>query len=166
MTRDADWGRRRVAIEAVTPVVDCGRWAIKRIQGDRITVEADLFADGHEEIRGALLYRHETSADWSQADMELFFNDRWRATFAVREIGRYFYTIRGWVERFQTWRHDLAKRVAAGSDVHVDLLIGAELVAAAANRAAGADGARLAEFAALLSGAQPPQERAQIADSS
>jgi starch synthase (maltosyl-transferring) len=165
MTQDEQWGRRRVAIEAVTPVVDCGRWALKRFQGDRITVEADLFADGHEEIRGVLLYRHEKSADWSQSNMELFFNDRWRATFAVREIGRYFYTIRGWVDRFQTWRHDLAKRVAAGSDVHVDLLIGAELVAAAANHAAAADAARLAEFAALLAGAKPPHERAQIADS-
>jgi starch synthase (maltosyl-transferring) len=165
MTQDADLGRRRVAIEAVTPVLDCGRWPIKRIQGDRITVEADLFADGHEEIRGALLYRHETSADWSQAEMELFFNDRWRAVFAVREIGRYFYTIRGWVDRFQTWRHDLAKRVAAGTDVIVDLLIGAELVAAAANRAAAADGARLSQFAALLAGTKSPPERVQVADS-
>src|SRR5438045_3982228 len=135
MTQDADWGRRIVASEAVTPVVDCCRWPIKRIRGDRITVEADLFADGHEEIRGALLFRHEKSADWSQVEMELFFNDRWRATFAVHEIGRYFYTVRGWVDRFQTWRHDLAKRVSAGTDVSVDLLIGAELVAAAVDRA-------------------------------
>ena len=99
-----------------------------------------MFADGHEEIRGVLLWRHENSAEWSQAEMELFFNDRWRATFAVHDIGRYFYTIRGWVDRYQTWRHDLAKRVAAGSIVTVDLLIGAELVAEAADRANGADG--------------------------
>ena len=79
MTRDAEWGRRRVAIEAVTPQVDCGRWPLKRIQGDRLTVEVDLFADGHEEVRGVLLYRHEAAPDWSQTELELFFNDRWRA---------------------------------------------------------------------------------------
>ena len=134
---DADQGRRRLVIENITPVVDCGRWAIKRIQGDRITVEADMFADGHEEIRGVLLWRHENAADWSQADLELFFNDRWRATFAVHEIGRYVYTIRGWVDRFQTWRHDLAKRVAAGVDVTVDLLIGSP-----AHRRSGGPGKR------------------------
>ena len=163
-TEDAERGRRRVAIEAVTPVVDCGRWPIKRIQGDRITVEADMFADGHEEIRGVLLWRHENAAEWSQADLELFFNDRWRATFAVHEIGRYFYSIRGWVDRYQTWRHDLAKRVAAGVDVTIDLLIGARLVAEAGDRAKGADGARLAEFAAQIAGEKSPSERAAVAD--
>ncbi|HEV2970429.1 MAG TPA: alpha-1,4-glucan--maltose-1-phosphate maltosyltransferase [Pirellulales bacterium] len=165
MTHDNEWGRHRVAIEAVTPLVDCGRFPIKRIQGDRIAVEADLFADGHEEIRGVLLWRHEKSADWSQAELGLFFNDRWRASFDVREIGRYHYTIRGWVDRFQTWRHDLAKRVAAGADAKVDLLIGAQLVAESAERARGPDAARLKEFAATLSGAKSPEERAQIADS-
>ena len=169
MTQDAEFGRRRVAIEAITPQVDCGRWPIKRVQGDRITVEADLFADGHEEIRGALLYRHENSPDWSQAQMELFFNDRWRATFVVREIGRYFYTVRGWVDRFQTWRHDLAKRVAAGMGIEVDLEIGAGIVAEAAARAINDDRQRLTEFAGVLegSGANPKtlSERAQLADS-
>ncbi|HKD36972.1 MAG TPA: maltotransferase domain-containing protein, partial [Pirellulales bacterium] len=121
MPQDAEFGRRRVAIEAITPAVDCGRWSLKRVQGDRITVEADLFADGHEEVRGALLYRHENSSEWSQAPLELFFNDRWRATFTVHEVGRYFYTIRGWVDRYQTWRHDLGKRVAAGTNTEVDL---------------------------------------------
>ncbi len=169
MTQDAEFGRRRVAIEAITPQVDCGRWPIKRVQGDRITAEADLFADGHEEIRGALLFRHENSPDWSDAEMELFFNDRWRATFVVREIGRYFYTVRGWVDRFQTWRHDLVKRVAAGVDIEVDLEIGAGLVAGAAGRAAADDGQRLLEFAEALNGSGPnpktSQERAQLADS-
>ena len=36
---DVDQGRRRVVIEHITPVVDCGRWAVKRIAGDRITVD-------------------------------------------------------------------------------------------------------------------------------
>jgi starch synthase (maltosyl-transferring) len=176
---DADQGRRRVVIEHITPIVDCGCWAIKRIAGDRITVEADMFADGHEEIRGVLLWRHENAADWSQVDLELFFNDRWRATFAVHEIGRYLYTIRGWVDRFQTWRHDLTKRVAAGVDVTVDLLIGSQIVAEAAERASepgathwrgypatggATDAKRMAEFAAQLAGTQSPNERAQIAE--
>ncbi len=165
MSQDAEWGRRRVAIESVTPSVDCGRWALKRVEGDRITVEADLFADGHEEIRAALLWQHESHGEWSIVPMELFFNDRWRATFEVHQIGKYFYTVRGWVDRYQTWRHDLAKRVQAGTDIAVDLLIGAQLVRDAASRASAADATRLNGFAAELSSKKPARERAAVADS-
>ena len=48
-----------VVIEGVTPKVDGGRFPIKRIVGDSVTVEADLFADGHEPLAGVLRCRHE-----------------------------------------------------------------------------------------------------------
>ena len=41
---------QRVVIEAVTPSVDDGRFAAKRIVGDRVTVEADVFGDGHDHV--------------------------------------------------------------------------------------------------------------------
>jgi starch synthase (maltosyl-transferring) len=55
-------------------------------------------------------------------------NDRWRDEFSVEMLGRYQYTVEGWIDRFQTWRGELLKRVAAGQDVYVDLLIGAVLI--------------------------------------
>ena len=39
---------RRVVIENVRPQIDCGRFPIKRIIGDRVTVTADIFVDGHD----------------------------------------------------------------------------------------------------------------------
>ena len=40
-------GRRRVAIENVTPQIDAGRYPIKRTIGERVAVEADmLLLDG------------------------------------------------------------------------------------------------------------------------
>jgi starch synthase (maltosyl-transferring) len=74
-------------------------------------------------------------------------NDRWRGAFSVTKAGRYEYIIEGWIDRFQTWRDGLAKRIAAGQDVHVDLLIGAELIEAAAARATGEDAGRLRQWA-------------------
>src|SRR5260370_34328853 len=74
-------------------------------------------------------------------------NDRWRGVFSVAKAGRYEYTIEGWIDRFQTWRDDLAKRIAAGQDVRVDLLIGADLIEAAAARATGEDAGRLRQWA-------------------
>ena len=40
-------GRHRVVIARVSPEIDSGRFAIKRILGDKVIVEADVFADGN-----------------------------------------------------------------------------------------------------------------------
>ncbi len=133
-------GRTRVIIENVTPRVDDGAFPVKRVVGDTITVEADIFTDGHDAISAALQYRWEPPAgappaEWSEVVMEPLVNDRWRAAFTVREIGLYSYRVCGWVDRFKTWSRDLKKRVDANQDVSVDLLIGADLIAAAAKNA-------------------------------
>lgn len=90
---------RRVAIEAVVPEVDAGRFPIKRIVGDEVVVEADVFADGHEPVRAVLLYRHERDRNWMEVPMEPLGNDRWRARFPVTELGTYVYTVEGWMDR-------------------------------------------------------------------
>ena len=69
MMQDED-GRRRVVIECVTPEVDGGRFAAKRIVGDRVVVEADIFTDGHDLIAGRLLHRREQETQWAAAPLE------------------------------------------------------------------------------------------------
>ncbi|MBA2488977.1 MAG: alpha-1,4-glucan--maltose-1-phosphate maltosyltransferase [Chloroflexi bacterium] len=134
-----DDGRRRVVIEAVTPSVDGGRFAIKRVVGDVVRVEADCFADGHDEIAVRLLWRAEHEPEWSSVSMtpHAHGNDRWTASFTAQRMGRYSYTVEGWVDRFATWVRDMRRRREAGQDVAVELRIGAALVAAAMARAAG-----------------------------
>ena len=141
-------GRRRVVIEGVRPSVDGGRFAVKRVVGDWLSVNANAFTDGHDEIRVVLAWRGPIAAGpggggeespWTETDMEPLGNDEWRAGFPLEQLGRYEFTVFGWVDRWRTWQHDLAKRVDAGQDVAVDLLIGKELVEAAAGRANGAD---------------------------
>ena len=77
-------------------------------------------------------------------------NDRWRGEFSVGQMGRYRYTVEGWVDAFQSWRRDLIKRIQAGQDVSIDLLVGARLLQAAASRASGEDADRLRDCAAAL----------------
>ena len=156
-------GRRRAVIEAVTPQVDSGRFPIKRVVGEPVTVEADAFVDGHDGVSVVLRHRPATTAAWTEIPMVALGNDRWRGEFAVREVGRHVYTVSAWVDRFGTWRHDLEKRVEAGQDVSVDLRIGAALVVAAADRADGPDAERLRALAAELSGPDSPAERARVA---
>ena len=135
--------RRRAIISAVKPEVDCGRFSIKRTTGESVKVEADVFADGHDTVACALLFKREGARAWEEVRMEAFPNDRWKAEFAVHDLGRYFYTLEAWIDLFQTWRRDLAKRVQAGQDVTVDLLIGAGWSRRSAGRSTGDDRDRL-----------------------
>jgi starch synthase (maltosyl-transferring) len=121
-------GRVRAAIEDLTPQVDGGRFPVKRTVGERVVVEADVFADGHDALRAELLHRREQDSAWTFTPMTHVADDRWRAAFRVRELGRCFYTVRAWVDPFLTWRRDLEKRVAAGQEVQMDLRIGAGLL--------------------------------------
>jgi len=132
-------GRRRVVIEAITPEVDGGRFPIKRTIGDIVTVEADIFTDGHDAIAAAVLCRPESASDWQENPMQPAVNDRWTGEFTVSQIGRYRYAIHAWVDHWETWRRDLIKRIQADNDSSVDYLIGADLIDEAAARAQDAD---------------------------
>jgi starch synthase (maltosyl-transferring) len=143
-------GRRRVIIEGVAPEVDCGRFAIKRTPGERVVVEADIFADGHDAISCVLRYRRAGESEWSETAMTPLVNDRWRGEFIVADLGSYCYSLVAWVDRFKTWQRDLAKRIDAGQDIEVDLEIGARIVEAAAGRATRSDADELQAFAAAI----------------
>jgi starch synthase (maltosyl-transferring) len=163
---DAAGARRRVAIEALSPEIDAGRFPAKRSVGEAVVVEADVFADGHDALACVLRYRHQSSSEWTESPMTPLVNDRWRGRFAVTKLGRYVYTVEGWIDPFKTWSRQLAKRVEAGQDVKLDLEIGARLVEAAAGRAQGEDAARLTALAQALrkrGTAMPAAEREQLA---
>ena len=132
-------GRRRVVIESISPEVDAGRFPAKRTVGDLVRVEADIFTDGHDSVSAVLLYRHQSSQDWSEVPMIFLVNDRWFGEFRVMQLGRYRYKIAAWVDHFETWRHDLHKRIQADTDTPVDYLIGADLLQKTASRAKGDD---------------------------
>jgi len=146
-------GRRRTVIENLRPQVDGGRFPIKRVVGERVTVLADIFCDGHDALRGLLRHRQAGESTWHETPMRALGNDRWQAEFAVDELGRYEYSVIAWVDRFLTWRHDLARRQNE-ADIAVALLVGAELVERTAQRckAAGQDeaAAHLAKWVARL----------------
>ncbi|HEU5002667.1 MAG TPA: maltotransferase domain-containing protein [Actinomycetota bacterium] len=141
MSIDQD-GRRRVVIEGLSPAVDCGQFPAKRIAGKPVVVTADVFADGHDELVADMAWRREDGGTGARAGgevvMEALGNDRWAATFLPEAPGRYQYRITGWIDRFATWRRGFRKKLDAGispADLSVELLIGADLVDAAAKRA-------------------------------
>lgn len=160
-----DEGRRRVVIERVSPSLE-GGFAIKRTPGESVTVEADVFADGHDRIAALLRYRPiptSRRAEWRERPMEPLDNDRWRGSFIVEEVGRYEYAIVGWIDHFASWQHALRVRVAAAQpDLHSELLEGAALVREAAERSGPNETRRwLLETADLLESDAPVGERSE-----
>jgi starch synthase (maltosyl-transferring) len=117
----------RVVIESPRPEVDCGRYPAKRVIGEEVLVEVDVFTDGHDVVASELLFRFQGEKEWQTTPMQFLGNDRWSASFRVEKLGRYEYTVRGWADPLLTWKRDLEKRKAAGQDISVDLQIGAEL---------------------------------------
>jgi starch synthase (maltosyl-transferring) len=142
-------GRARAVIEGISPAVDGGRFAVKRIAGDRVEVEADCFADGHDMLACVLRHRAEGDADWREAPMAPLGNDRWRADFTVSAPGRYRFSVIAWVDSFLSWRHDFARRVDA-DDLRIAARGGADLIEAAAQRAGGDDRRLLLRWAERL----------------
>ncbi len=152
-----------MVVENVNPEIDGGRFPVKRVIGDRLAVEADVFADAHDEVSACILYRHETESQWQPAPMQRIAGDRWRGEFPVARLGCYRYSVEGWIEHFETWRRDLLRRIAASQDLAVEFQIGAALIEEAAAAAEGADAASLRSWAARLGSEPDPQIREGIA---
>jgi len=143
-------GRQRVVIEHVSPELDGGKYPAKGLEGEAITVEADIFVDGADTICAELCFRPSGSAVWQRQTMKSLGNDRWEGPVSAAAPGVYDYTIEAWVDHFQTWTKGLKKKVEAGQDVSLDLQIGALQIIERASRAGIADAEELSGFAALL----------------
>ncbi len=131
-------GQLRAVIDAVLPAVDSGRFAVKRVAGDRFTVRAHCFTDGHDVLRVLLRWRHETQQDIREVPMTPLGNDVWSAFFVPPQVGRYRYTVSAWVDPFESWRHEMVRRIDP-DDIRIASQLGALEIAAAAQRARGAE---------------------------
>jgi len=153
-------GRRRVIIEGVSPAVDQGKFAAKRVEGDTVALEADIFADGHDVISAVALYRHESEKKPRELRMIPLVNDRWRAEFAADRTGVWYFTFEAWIDHFLTWHRDLRKRIAASTDdIDLQLQIGLQMIRAASKRAGKRDQKKLDAFVATLEGDDSAEEK-------
>ncbi len=92
-------------IEDVYPLIDGGRFPVKRVAGERVEVWADIYRDGHDVVNAALVWRRERDREWRREPMTHHSNDRWGGSFVPEQPGRYVYAIEAWTDEFATWRH-------------------------------------------------------------
>jgi starch synthase (maltosyl-transferring) len=145
-------------IEDLQPLIDGGRYPIKRVIGEDIVVEADVFKDGHDIVAAAVKWRLVGQTAWHESAMKPLANDRWRGIFSVYENAVYEYTVEAWTDVFAGWKHEYAAKFEAGlADLTSEKLEGSALLTAAAKRTRGSDGRRLRELAEKMRNGSNPE---------
>jgi len=132
----------RAVITSVSPIVDGGRWPLKRTAGEAVTVTAGVIVDGHEALGVELVFRHEDQEAEHVVRMTPIGNDEYEGTFEVAELGRYRYRVRAWIDRFGTWQDQFRRRVEGGappSEIRSELQVGATLLRDAVEQAPADD---------------------------
>ena len=130
-------GRKRVIITNVSPEIEGGQFPAKGAIHESLIISADIFGDGHDEVAAAVLIRHTSSGQWKEIPMKFVINDHWQALFEPSEPGFYEFRVKGWIDHFASWQKGLLKKFEANQDIRVELLIGAEMLIQAAERAGG-----------------------------
>ncbi len=105
-----------LVIENVSPLVDGGRYPVKRLLGERLEVWADIFKDGHDVVSAVLKWRAAGAAAWHEAAMtrpEAWSADRWRGECAFSEIGAHEVTVEAWGDLWKSWQHEFHMKFAA-----------------------------------------------------
>jgi starch synthase (maltosyl-transferring) len=136
-------------VEDVAPVVDGGRFAVKRVVGDTVEVTAACFAHGHEAVACVLRYRGPGERAWREVAMRAQGNDLFAAELAVDRMGRWEFAVACWIDHLQLWRDQFARRTEP-EDLRLAARMGAELVARSAKQCPAADCDKLEPWARIL----------------
>lgn len=151
----ADKRPGRVVIENVQPIIDNGRFPLVRCLNDAITIRVDLFADGHDFLDADLLVTNPENINSCYPFESIgHYQDTYTATIPhLDKIGQWHFQIHAWIETYQTWLHEIEKKIEAGVNISLELQEGAILVRKAIKKAENESGNAAHElivFAELL----------------
>ncbi len=150
-----------VVIENIHPLLDCGRYATKRLVGDPVHVTADIFKDGHDVIAATVKWRRAGAKKWHESPMKPGDNDVWSGSFTVKETGDCEYTVEAWLDTYETWRDEFRRKYEGGQeDLGSESLEGVHLLEQVVSRADGKDAASLRAAAGELRAADRTTARA------
>ncbi|MDH1866689.1 alpha-1,4-glucan--maltose-1-phosphate maltosyltransferase [Pseudomonas sp. GW6] len=152
----------RLAIEAVQPIIEGGRFASKCLCGREFPVTAVIFSDGHEQLAADLLWRANGEATWQRTPMQALGNDRWSATLRIDQQGRGEFAIEAWLDVYASFRQELVKKLGAGVPVELELQEGAQLVRRIAAQAPEQLRGELAALIERMEASQSQTEREAV----
>ena len=141
-----------VVIENLAPLLDGGRYPLKRVIDQELEISADVFKDGHDRVAAVLKWRPARAQEWWETPMTAGENDRWSGIAHFVENAEYELTIEAWGDEFRSWRAEYEKKFTAGiTELATEIEEGAILLEKTASRAGRkADKERLLAFAGDL----------------
>jgi starch synthase (maltosyl-transferring) len=144
-----------VVIENLYPSLGAPNYLIKRVVGERLSVYADVFKDGHDVVSVMLKWRTQQGRVWSESPMVALGNDRWQGDCSFAVAGRWELVVEAWLDTWRGWKkHFKAKFDANDPEIAIEAREGARLLEAAAARAedlsAMAQAKEIAEVAKML----------------
>ncbi|MHB9834851.1 maltotransferase domain-containing protein [Paraburkholderia terrae] len=143
----------RVAIESVSPAVDHGRFPAKRIVGERVHITAAVFAEGHDKIAAAVIWRAADETAWHEAPMtpaQPAGNDIWEARIPLERIGRHEYTVIAWRDDFASLVDHMQKKLKADQSVELEVEEAKHLFALALAETETTDGSQPQQLEAIV----------------
>ena len=120
-------------IENIQPLIDGGRYPVKRVVGEDLVVTADVFKDGHDVVAATLKWRMLGEPHWHETAMTHLGNDRWSGACTFYENTTYEYTVEAWTDTFAGWQHEFGAKFGANiTNLTSETLEGAALLEEAA----------------------------------
>ncbi|MGH8866939.1 MAG: maltotransferase domain-containing protein [Actinomycetes bacterium] len=138
----------RIPIVDVEPLVGCGQWPARAVEGEAFEVSATVVREGHDAVNANVVLRDPSgrAGPWTPMVQVDAGHDRWAAQVRPDAPGHWTYTVEAWSDPVATWRHVAEIKVPAGLDVDLVLEEGARLLeraAAALPRSARREGTPL-----------------------
>src|SRR5829696_7892748 len=145
----------RLGISDVAPVVSCGSFSARAVVGEHLPITATVFREGHDAVAANVVW---TAPDDSAGPFVRMAKlppepDRWIATVAPDQEGRWSYCVEAWSDPLATWKHAVEVKVEAGQgpeELANDLEEGARLLDRVAKEADAEWSDRVTAAAAAL----------------
>jgi starch synthase (maltosyl-transferring) len=123
----------RFRIDGVEPLVELGRHPAKAVVGERVSVGATVWREGHAALGASVVWRGPDGRLLPPGPMRLVDAglDRWEAEFVPDRQGCWSFRVEAWDDPWTSWVHRVRAKLDAGlptASLENDLLTGAELL--------------------------------------
>ncbi|WP_043307243.1 alpha-1,4-glucan--maltose-1-phosphate maltosyltransferase [Pseudomonas sp. ML96] len=152
----------RIAIEAVQPQIENGRFAAKCLEHAAQAVKAVIFTDGHDQLAASLLWRAQGEQQWHREPMRALGNDQWQGWLVPQRCGLIEFIIESWQDIYASYQYELKKKYAAGVSVVLELQEGEQLVRSIGAEAPAVLAERFVELLARLADCQSADQRVAL----
>jgi starch synthase (maltosyl-transferring) len=110
----------RIPITNVSPVIEHGRYPVKAVPGEILTVQAAVFREGHDMLGAGVVLTDPAGVDRPLVHMtELDFPNRYEAQVSPDSAGAWTYRVESWSDPYGTWRHAAEIKIPAEIDVEL-----------------------------------------------